>query len=101
MDMIWPSQTAQPLGAKLKGKMRISATKGLAMAISLGLRREDAEQRDDEVDAEIGLEVAVRLVSAGGTDGRGKQRQGAGGRDVHLVAGKVHRRQETSRRALG
>ena len=30
----------------------------------LGLAREDAEQRDDEIDAEIGLEVGVRLAAA-------------------------------------
>ena len=44
---------AQPLGAKLNGKMRISATNGSAMTASYVGRREDAEQRDDEVDAEV------------------------------------------------
>src|SRR5437868_1646167 len=63
MGISWPSQKAQPVGAKLKGKTRISATNGSAMRRLLGLRRKDAEQRDDEIDAEIGLEVLVRLVS--------------------------------------
>ena len=31
MGRSWPSQNAQPFGAKLKPKMRISATKGSAM----------------------------------------------------------------------
>src|SRR5947207_5602326 len=34
----------------------------------LARRREDAEQRNDEVDAEIRLEIRVRLRSSGGGD---------------------------------
>src|SRR5947209_13196420 len=44
--------------------MRISATNGSAMTSSLARWREDAEQRDDEIDAEIRLEVVVRLAAA-------------------------------------
>ena len=72
---------AQPLGAKLNGKMRISATKGSAMMSSSGRRRENAEQRDDEVDAEIGLEVGVRLAAA---DGANRGRRHVGGEAFHL-----------------
>src|SRR4051812_12534969 len=59
-----PSHHAQPLGAKLNGKIRISATNGSAMARLLCRAREDPEQGDDEVDAEVGLEVVVWLASA-------------------------------------
>src|SRR6185295_11057736 len=59
----WPSHQAQPLGAKLNGKIRISATNGSMDCLS-GLRREDPEQGNDETDAEIGLEIGVRLAAA-------------------------------------
>ena len=65
--MSCPLQKAQPLGAKLPGKIRISATKGLAMRL-LSRAREDAEERDDEIDAQVRLEVIVRLDSAGESD---------------------------------
>src|SRR5688500_5499811 len=66
--MIWPSHHAQPFGAKLKGKMRISATNGSAIGRSSGRAREDPEQGDDEVDAEVRLEVRVRLTPTGWAD---------------------------------
>ena len=46
--------------------MRISARNGFA--ITQVWEVEDAEQRDDEVKAEIGLEIVVRLAAAYGTD---------------------------------
>src|SRR3954453_4482658 len=64
MGINCPSQNAHPLGAKLKGKMRISATNGSAMTSSSGLRREDPEQGNDEAHAEVRLHVLVRLVAA-------------------------------------
>src|SRR5947209_11631911 len=36
--------------------------------VLLGLRREDPEERNDEIEAEIGLEIGVRLAAADGTD---------------------------------
>ena len=51
----WPSQYAQPLGGKLNPTTRISATKGSLMS---HLGREDAEQRDDEADREVGLRLS-------------------------------------------
>src|SRR4051812_21114965 len=64
MDMSWPSQNAQPFGAKLKGNMRTSATNGLDMGASGG-RREKAVHGDDEVHAQIRLHVVVRLRASG------------------------------------
>src|SRR5215472_11367583 len=59
-----------------------------------GLGREDAEQGDDEGDAQIGLEVSVRLVTARGRDGlRGK---GGGGRLLDVDTARDHRRQNVS-----
>src|SRR6185436_19019461 len=64
-----PSQNAHPVGAKLKPKMRISATKASLISSLLRLRRELAEERDDEVDDEVRVHVVVRLAAAGGLDG--------------------------------
>src|SRR5687767_14999097 len=87
MGRSWPSHRAQPWGAKLNGKMRISATNGSAMTL-LGWRREDAEQRDDEVDAQVGLEVLVRLVAPSGQDHGGVEGPGRRVIDVgHHVEG--------------
>src|SRR5256714_5000669 len=58
---ILPSQNAQPLGAKLNPKMRISATNGSTAAL-LTRAREYPEQRDDEVDAQVRLEIVVWLA---------------------------------------
>src|SRR5947209_12797870 len=82
----WPEHCAHPLGAKLKPKMRISATNGLdiprlpetrrngqAQARSR-LRGEDAEQRNDEVQALVGLPVVVRLAASGHGRGGGAER---------------------------
>src|SRR5437762_10526634 len=63
-----PLQKAQPLGAKLNGKIRISATNGSAMVILLGWGRENPEERNDEIDAQIRLEVVVRLTPASRPD---------------------------------
>src|SRR3954451_17033272 len=68
-----PSQNAQPLGGKLKGKIRISATNGSAMTSSSGLRREDPEQGNDEAHAEVRLHVLVRLVATDRTDHKIRQ----------------------------
>src|ERR1051326_1268311 len=82
---IWPSQNAHPFGAKLNGKMRISATNGsMFFSPPLSLRREDAEQRDDEVDAEVGLEVVVRLTSAGIAGRSGRHGRIRSGRVIEL-----------------
>jgi hypothetical protein len=60
-----PSQNAQPVGGKLNGKMRISATNWSDMsARSSGLAREDPEQGDDVVEAEERLRVLVRLAAS-------------------------------------
>src|SRR5919198_4869353 len=59
-----PSHHAHPLGGKLNGKIRISATKGSTTRL-LGRAREDPEQRDDEVDTQVRLEVRVRLAATG------------------------------------
>src|SRR5579884_4303703 len=63
-----PSQNAQPLGAKLNAKIRISATNGFMTF--LRLRRINAEQRDDETHREERLEVVVRLAAARGREAR-------------------------------
>src|ERR1051325_2952899 len=85
----WPSQKTQPLGAKLKGKMRISATKGSGHGAPSGLAREDAEQRDDEVEAEERLEILVRLVAAGRPDRPPSERLIRSILDVHLGNGRL------------
>ncbi len=65
----WPLQSAQPLGAKLKGKILISATNGShGYPSPLGLRGEDPLQSDDEVEHQIGRHVVMRLVAAGSGD---------------------------------
>src|SRR5258708_26423255 len=67
--------------------MRISAKNGLAMQVSSSLWREDAEERDNEVDAEEGLEVAVRLDAAGRANrARRHRRGGSNGREQLRVA---------------
>src|SRR5260370_15876435 len=71
--------------------MRVSASDGLGMQVSSSLRREDAEERDDEVDAEVGLEVAVRLTAAGRTD-RARRHRGGGsdpGKQLLQIAGEL------------
>src|SRR5215204_7620173 len=65
MGINCPAQKAQPVGGKLKGKMRISATNWSDILSSLGLAGEHPEERDDEVDAEERLRVLVRLAPAG------------------------------------
>src|SRR5208283_2476849 len=70
---IWPLQNAQPLGGKLKGNIRISATKGLAICAASArlipgsfscLAWENAEQRNDEIDDQERRHIVVRLVPA-------------------------------------
>src|SRR5882762_299688 len=66
MGSIWPSQNAQPFGAKLNGKILISATKGSAMTLlsfSLVLRRENSLKRDAEIQYQIRLHVLVGLTA--------------------------------------
>src|ERR687887_2628740 len=63
-----PSHHAHPLGAKLNGKILISATKGSATTRLLGRAREDPEQGNDEVDAQVRLEVCVGLTPPGRAD---------------------------------
>src|SRR5688572_10087103 len=65
----WPSHQAQPLGAKLNGKIRISATNGSAMTNS-GWTGEETKQRNDVVNAQIRLKIRVRLAAADRADGR-------------------------------
>src|ERR1700730_8756754 len=79
--------------------MRISATKGLAMSVPFrsGLRREDAEQRDDEIDAEVRLEVAVGLAPAGAGNGVRRERYGPRRRDVELVERDGHGSEDAAR----
>src|SRR4051812_40836274 len=79
-----PSQKAQPFGAKLNGKMRISATNGSAIIFLLGRGREDSEERDDEIHTEVRLKVIMRLAAASGRYGGGVQRRGSrSGRKIH------------------
>src|SRR3954447_20992814 len=59
-----PLHHAQPLGAKLNGKIRISATNGSAIGVLLRLGGIEAEQRDDEVNSQVRLPVVVRLAAA-------------------------------------
>src|SRR2546423_2440472 len=72
---IWPSHHAQPLGAKLNGKILISATNGSAIKFSLscswllpvcqsGLTWENTEQRDNKIDAEVRLKVGMGLTAS-------------------------------------
>src|SRR5688572_15615170 len=63
-----PSHHAQPFGAKLKGKMRISATNGSATLRSSCRGREDSEQTDDKVNTQVRLEVRVRLGASCGVN---------------------------------
>src|ERR1051325_2314806 len=87
MGSRWRWQNAQPVGAKLQPKMRISATKGddMVSSPSLVLRREHAEERNDEADAEVRHHVLVRLAAADDGDGRPEILR-AGVRDVDLHA---------------
>src|ERR1041385_5485138 len=73
----WPSQNIHPAGAKLPPNMRISPTYGCAISsfLSLRLAREDALQRDAEVQHEERLHVQVSLVAADVGDGRGVHRR--------------------------
>src|SRR5437763_1053702 len=59
----WPLHHAHPFGAKLNGKILISATNGSAIGGLLGWAREDPEEGDDVVDPEVGLHVLVRLAA--------------------------------------
>src|SRR5437763_8318701 len=69
----WPLHHAQPFGAKLNGKILISATNGSAISGLLGWAREDPEEGDDVVDAEVGLHVLVRLTATRRLDRLGVQ----------------------------
>lgn len=69
-----PSHHAQPRGAKLNGNIRISATKGSAMITLSSRARENSEQRNDEVNAQIRLKIGVRLASANRADRLRRQR---------------------------
>src|ERR1044072_5118168 len=65
----WPSQNIQPAGAKLPANILISPTYGCAMTEVLSVRaREDADERDAEVQREERLHVEVRLAAAGVRD---------------------------------
>ena len=54
---------------------------------SLALSREDAEQRNDEVDAEVGLEVGVRLAATDRTNNSRGQLASSNVRDINLNGG--------------
>src|SRR5262249_54662264 len=69
MDRSWPLQSAQPRGAKLKPKQRISPIYGSAIVFSSIPRWEDARQEDDETDAERRHQIGVRLAAARGAAG--------------------------------
>src|SRR6266576_809132 len=47
---------------------------GRPSSFSLGLRREDSEQRDDELDTEVRLEIVVRLAAPDWRDGAAVER---------------------------
>src|SRR4051812_10041782 len=68
----WPSQNAQPAGAKLPPNIRISPTYGEPMSVPA---REDAREGDDPVQPQQRLAVLVRLAAADVRDGRGVQRR--------------------------
>src|SRR5690242_5111493 len=76
IDISWPLHCAQPFGAKVKPKLRISPIKGSAMAPSSTTRRENALEGDDETDAERGHQIGVRLVAAGGPADARRQSDG-------------------------
>jgi len=78
--MSWPLQNAHPAGAKLHARILISATNGLDISYLSGLRREDAEQRNDERDAQVRLHVVVRLAAAGVGDRGRRDGRGVGQR---------------------
>src|SRR5947199_10225974 len=91
--MSWPSHRAQPFGAKLPVKMRISARNGLDIIVyccpepgGLVLRGEDALQRDDEIQHEVRRHVLVRLAAAGGAEVR-RVHARVGGSGVGLRVG--------------
>src|SRR4051794_28165227 len=90
MERICPLQKAQLLGAKLPGKMRISAMNGSdtvgALLPSIA-RGEDALEGDDEVDHEVGLEVGMGLAAPGVGDG-GRRQVAAGGGGVGILGGR-------------
>src|SRR5690242_16982060 len=69
MGKSWPSQRAQPIGAKFPEKILISATNGFAMYSSLFgliLTGEYPLQGNDEVQHQIGRHVLMRLAAARG-----------------------------------
>src|SRR5712691_11912153 len=65
MARSWPLQNAQPCGAKLKPKQRISPIYGEAIVRSSIPRRENALQEDHESNAERRHQIGVRLAAAG------------------------------------
>src|SRR5579859_860592 len=88
MGISWPSQRAQPLGAKFPVKILTSAKNGFDMAsfLSLILAGEDPLQGDDEVEYQVGRHVLMRLVAARGGD-RGRVHGAVGGAVVQIRVG--------------
>src|SRR5580693_3364321 len=64
----WPLHIAQPTGAKFQPPILISPMYGLVTGRLLVLRREDAGERDAEVQHQVRLHVVVRLAAAGAAD---------------------------------
>src|SRR6478609_1477830 len=59
-----------PFGGEVEGEDADFSNEWIHGCLSsLGLAREDPEQRNDEVDAQVRLEVVVRLAAAHGADG--------------------------------
>src|SRR5437870_13531730 len=56
---------AQPLGAKFPANILISATNGSDILASLSLRWKNTEQGNNEIDAQVGLYILVRLATTG------------------------------------
>src|SRR5580704_13436364 len=77
-----PLQSAQPFGAKVKLKILISDRYGVATSCSpyrwLTLTRVYPEEGENETDAQIRLEIAMRLASSLGSNRRRRHGVGPG-----------------------
>src|ERR1051326_233444 len=86
MGSVCPSQNIQPAGAKLPANILISPTYGSGIVSPpSGLGREDALERDDEVQHQVRHHVCVRLAAADVGDRRRLHRRQVGRGTVEVV----------------
>src|SRR4051812_28073543 len=74
-----------PLGREIEREDADLGNKGIGHGVLLGRAREDAEQRDDEVDTKVRLKVRMRLAAARRCDGLWTTVRIRGGYKVELA----------------